>query len=68
MELGSRLRRSREETGLSAEQAAKTLGLTRGQLYRYERGEVDPPLDKLVKLAALYGVTEQALIHGSDDG
>ena len=51
--LGQHLRRDRGER--SAEEVADIVGVTAGQLRRYERDEVRPPDDVLVPLALVYG-------------
>lgn len=48
--LGDRLRHRRLELGLSQEEAAKRLGVTRGAIYRWERGLFRPPRTHLAAL------------------
>lgn len=43
---------------------ADLMGLDRQVLYRLERGEQEPRLDQLIKIAAYYGVTLDYLGYG----
>jgi transcriptional regulator with XRE-family HTH domain len=63
---GRRLREARERCGLLGEQVAAALGCNVRTLYRWERGEFEPPLEKLVRLSELYRVTTDHLIHGDN--
>jgi transcriptional regulator with XRE-family HTH domain len=60
-ELGRRLRRHRESSGLSIERVAEELGVSRALLYRYESGNI-VKLDVLARLAQLYGTSTSALL------
>ncbi|MGD9897227.1 MAG: helix-turn-helix domain-containing protein [Candidatus Methylacidiphilaceae bacterium] len=55
VELGQRLRRSRESAGLSQSQAAKELGLPRPAVSQIEAGKRGVESLELVRLARLYG-------------
>ena len=48
--------------GFTQEEAAKALGKTQGAISRWERLESDPPLEDVLKLANLYGVTTQEIV------
>lgn len=53
--IGARLRKAREGMGLTQEQVAGVLGVTRAEVSYYETGRREISLGKLVRLAALYG-------------
>ena len=55
--LGTRLKQLRESQGLSQEQLARYLGLTRSAISSYENNLSEPSADVFIKLAALYHVT-----------
>lgn len=48
------LKELREDIGLTQLDVAERLSLTRQTISRYETGDIEPPLDTLVKLADLY--------------
>ncbi|MNH94444.1 HTH-type transcriptional regulator ImmR [compost metagenome] len=56
-DLGSRLKKARENKRLTQQQAAEKLGVTNGAISGYERNYRDPDTDMLRKLASLYGVS-----------
>ena len=60
-------RRIRELRGFDLQQAdfARELGVSQSQLSKYERGETEPPLEVLVKLAERFGRSLDWLIRGS---
>jgi HTH-type transcriptional regulator, competence development regulator len=47
----------------SLNDVAKELGVTRQQVWNYEKGTSEPPLSVLMKLADLYGVRVEKLIR-----
>ncbi len=59
--LGRRLRRIREELGLTQEAAAERIGMHRVYVQEIERGVANPTLEMLVSVALGYGVTVEAL-------
>lgn len=59
----SRLKMYRTQSGLTQEQLAEELGVSRQAVAKWERGESTPDLDSCVKLAELYGVTVDLLIR-----
>lgn len=65
--LGGRLRRCREQAGLSAVRVAELLGCDVRTLYRWERNEFEPSIGMLARLAALYGVTPTRLVSDDDN-
>jgi transcriptional regulator with XRE-family HTH domain len=62
MELGDRLKRLREEKGISQLELAKVLNLSNVMLSRYEKNKRSPDYETLSKLADYYGVTTDFLL------
>jgi transcriptional regulator with XRE-family HTH domain len=60
--LGERLKRARENKGMSQVYVAKLLGVTSQSLSNYERNERDPDTTILNDLAKIYGVTTDYLL------
>jgi transcriptional regulator with XRE-family HTH domain len=60
-DIGNRLKAFRLGSGLSADQIAKRLGISRAALYRFEKGEL-AKIDTLEKLAELLGVSVPTLL------
>jgi len=58
------LRRLREERGLSQEAVGDRAGMTQSQYARIERGDVDPTIKTLKRLATALDVTVSSLVHG----
>jgi len=54
--IGNRIRQARVAAGLSVRDVAKTVGVSRNAIYRYERGEIMPRASVLVGLAGAFGV------------
>ncbi len=57
------LRSLREEKGMSQEEAAKALGLTRPTYIQMERGAREPRLSELRKLCAMFDVHPDFFLH-----
>ena len=60
-DIGNRLKAFRLASGLSAEEIAKRIGISRTALYRFEKGEV-AKIDTLEKLAVLLDVSVPTLL------
>lgn len=60
-DIGNRLKAFRLGSGLSADEIAKRLGISRAALYRFEKGEL-AKIDTLGKLAELLGVSVPTLL------
>ena len=60
-DIGNRLKAFRLGSGLSADEIAKRLGISRAALYRFEKGEL-AKIDTLEKLAELLGVSVPTLL------
>jgi transcriptional regulator with XRE-family HTH domain len=53
------LRRAKQ---LGSYDAARTIGITVGELFGYERGLAMPPVEVLRSMAAAYGVTVDSIV------
>ncbi|MFP8960050.1 helix-turn-helix domain-containing protein [Streptomyces nanhaiensis] len=61
-EVGDRVRRRREERGLSQEQLAGLLYAERRTIHRLEAGATSPPLDRILHIAHVLGVPPASLL------
>jgi len=52
--------------GLSQEQVAEVVGISRQSYSKWEQGDTFPDIDKCDKLAKFYGVTIDSLIHSDE--
>lgn len=52
--------------GLSQEQVAEAIGISRQSYSKWEQGETFPDIDKCDKLADFYGVTIDSLVHSDE--
>lgn len=57
------LKAYRKELGLTQEQAAEMLGVSRQAVVNWERGETLPDIENVIKLADIYGVTVDCLVR-----
>ena len=62
MECAARLAELRREKGLSQEELAEKLAVSRQAVSKWERGESSPDTDNLIALAQLYGVSLDVLL------
>ena len=62
IEIANRLVALRKSRGLSQEELAEQLGVSRQAVSKWERAEASPDLDKLILLSKLYGVSLDDLI------
>lgn len=62
MNMGEKLQALRRSRGLSQEQLAETLGVSRQAISKWENGESTPDLDKLRAICTYFGVTTDYLI------
>src|SRR6266498_5203173 len=65
---GFRLRRTRQERGLSQKDLSDIIGTTVMQISRYERGQILPAFETAVALAEALHVSADALLMGRDSG
>lgn len=59
-----RLLEYRKKNGLSQEELAEKIGVSRQAISKWERGESSPDTDNLIALSQLYGVTVDELLFG----
>ena len=62
IELGNRLAELRKQHGLSQEELADQLGVSRQAISKWERGEASPDTDNLIELARIYGISLDELL------
>ena len=62
-EVGNRLKKAREQSGLTQNQVAKILGIAREQVSYYENGKREIGVDDLLKFADIYGVTPSYFLN-----
>lgn len=67
IEIADRLIKLRKKHGLSQEELAEKLGLSRQAVSKWERAEASPDTDNLICLAKLYGVSLDELLSTDDD-
>ena len=61
-QLGPRLRDARQAANLTVRDVGERLGVDHSMIVRYENGASLPPLDRLIALAEIYGLTPSALL------
>lgn len=64
MNIGERLLRLRKQKGLSQEEIANIIGVSRQTISKWETGESNPDFDKIIPLCDLYNITTDELIRG----
>lgn len=64
-EMANRFTELRKQHGLSQEQLAEKLGVSRQAVSKWERAEASPDIENLSALARLYGITIDELINGA---
>ena len=64
MGFSERLQTLRKEKGLSQEQLAELLNVSRQAVSKWESGQTYPEIDKLIKLSDLFNITVDDLIKG----
>ena len=67
IEIADRLIKLRKKHGLSQEELADKLGLSRQAVSKWERAEASPDTDNLICLAKLYGVSLDELLDTDED-
>ena len=67
IEIANRLVEFRKKNGLSQEELADKLGLSRQAVSKWERAESSPDTDNLICLAKLYNVSLDELLQTSQD-
>lgn len=64
----NRLRELREEHGLTQEELAKALGVTRQTIIAIEKGKYDPSLKLAFKIARFFGLNIEDIFIYEGDG
>ncbi len=64
---GKRLRIGRKSLGLTQKDLCKNIGLSQPNLAAYEAGRLSPPVEKLVLIADLLGVSLDYLCGRSNE-
>lgn len=67
IETANRLFQLRKQQGLSQEELAEKLGVSRQAVSKWERSEASPDTDNLIALAKIYGLTLDELIYGIEE-
>ena len=62
IELANRLAELRKQKGLSQEELADRLGVSRQAISKWERGEASPDTDNLIELAKIYDISLDELV------
>ena len=66
MELTEKLLNLRKANGLTQEQLAEQLGVSRQSVSKWESGQAMPELDKIVSICEIFHVTADYLLKPSD--
>ena len=64
IEVANRLYQYRKTMGISQEELAEKIGVSRQAVSKWERAEASPDTDNLIELARVYGVTLDELLQG----
>ena len=64
MEIGKKLKAARSRAGLTQEQVAEALDVTRQAVSKWETGAAEPSTSNLLALAKLYGIDLSELLRG----
>ena len=67
IETANRLYEYRKKMGLSQEELASKIGVSRQAVSKWERAEASPDTDNLIELSKVYGVTLDEMLRGKDD-
>jgi len=64
IEVANRLYQYRKQMGISQEELAEKIGVSRQAVSKWERAEASPDTDNLIELAKVYGLTLDELLQG----
>ncbi len=64
MNIGDMILKLRKEKGLSQEEVAEKLNVTRQTVSKWETGESKPDFDKIIPLCDLFSITTEELLRG----
>ncbi len=68
IEIANRLRQMRNKNGLSQEELAAKMGVSRQAVSKWERAEASPDTENLILLAKLYGISIDELLNTDSSG
>lgn len=60
--LGKKLKMARLRAGLTQEELAEKIGVSRGSIARYELGEMEPKLENLIALSEILDISTDYLL------
>lgn len=66
MDLGNRLLNLRKKEGLSQEEVADRLGVSRQTVSKWETNQSQPDFDKIIPLCNMYGISADELLKGEE--
>ncbi len=66
IETANRLYQYRKKMGISQEELASRIGVSRQAVSKWERAEASPDTDNLIELSKVYGVTLDEMLQGSE--
>ena len=64
MTFGERIKALRKERGMTQEELAERLSVTRQTVSKWEQGTTQPDLDRVLELGRLFGVSTDYLLDG----
>ncbi len=67
IEIANRLYEYRKRMGLTQEELAERIGVSRQAVSKWERAEASPDTDNLIELSRIYGVTLDELLKGKEE-
>ena len=67
IEIANRLYEYRKNMGLTQEELAEKIGVSRQAVSKWERSEASPDTDNLIELSKIYGVTLDELLKGKEE-
>ena len=68
MEIGAKIKEARTRTGLTQEQAAEALGVSRKTISNWENEKTYPDIVSVVKMSDLYAVSLDRLLKDGEGG
>ena len=66
-DFADRLFELRKSHGLSQEELAEKIGVSRQAVSKWERSEASPDTDNIIELSKIYGISLDELVHGKND-